>query len=197
MTFLPASIVSWSDFKAANPDGKVLSRDTGYSRTYGVNPYRGYDRPDNPAAIFEGELDSRLLPKERVVGVSLGDVDVAFSYSVLEVERVVSHVVNGQELVIFFVPGTLSALDQRVIKESREVGATGVFDPNLDGRRLTFRAEGDSIVDNETESSWNILGEAINGTLAGSKLAPIVHADHFWFAWAAFKPDTRIYQGSG
>ena len=197
LTFLPASIVSWSDFKAANLDGKVLSRDTGFSRTYGVNPYTGYDRPDNPAAIFKGDFDSRLLPKERVVGVTLGDVDVAFPFSVLEVERVVNHVVNGQELVVFFVPGTLSALDQRLIQESREVGATGVFDPNLGGRRLTFRAEGDTIVDVETESIWNIFGEAISGTLAGSKLAPIVHGDHFWFAWAAFNPDTRIYEASG
>jgi len=28
-------------------------------------------------------------------------------------------------------------------------------------------------------------------------LTKIVHADHFWFAWAAFKPDTLIYQGAG
>ena len=21
----------------------------------------------------------------------------------------------------------------------------------------------------------------------------ILHADHFWFSWAAFKPDTRVY----
>ena len=29
LTFIPASIISWADFKAANPEGKVLSRDTG------------------------------------------------------------------------------------------------------------------------------------------------------------------------
>ncbi|HIM63847.1 MAG TPA: DUF3179 domain-containing protein [Dehalococcoidia bacterium] len=31
----------------------------------------------------------------------------------------------------------------------------------------------------------------------GERLTKIVHADHFWFAWAAFKPDTLIYQGAG
>jgi hypothetical protein len=24
-------------------------------------------------------------------------------------------------------------------------------------------------------------------------LTPVVHGDHFWFSWAAFKPDTIIY----
>ena len=48
LTFLPASIISWGDFKAANPEGEVLSRDTGFRRTYGLNPYAGYDRANNP-----------------------------------------------------------------------------------------------------------------------------------------------------
>ncbi|MBI1951134.1 MAG: DUF3179 domain-containing protein, partial [Acidobacteria bacterium] len=39
---VPASLVSWSDFKASHPDGRVLSRDTGYARPYGRNPYPGY-----------------------------------------------------------------------------------------------------------------------------------------------------------
>jgi len=37
------------------------------------------------------------------------------------------------------------------------------------------------------------LGEAIKGPLAGKKLTPVVHTNSFWFAVAAFKPDTKIY----
>ena len=70
-----------------------------------------------------------------------------------------------------------------------------MFDPLLEGRKLTFRADGDQFLDNETGSTWSILGEAIDGSLAGKRLTPIVHANHFWFAWAAFRPDTLIYQG--
>ena len=73
------------------------------------------------------------------------------------------------------------------------MGATGVFDPNLEDQKLTFRRDGQAIVDEETGSTWNILGQAIAGPLAGEQLEPIVHADHFWFSWAAFKPDTIIY----
>ena len=103
---------------------------------------------------------------------------------------------GGQDLVVFFKPGTRSALDGLLIGDSREVGATGVFDSNLDGRKLTFRAEGDTFVDNETGSVWNILGQATEGQLAGTQLMPIIHANHFWFSWGAFKPDTKIYQGA-
>ncbi len=196
LTFLSSTIISWEDFKTANPDGQVLSRDTGFSRDYGRNPYAGYDRADNPPFLFDGDLDGRLLPKERVAAVSIGDEDVVFPFSVLEKEKVVNYTVNGQDLVVFFKLGTTSALDQRSISDSRDVGATGVFDPNLDGRKLTFRSAADQIIDNETGSQWNILGQAIEGTLAGAKLDPIVHANHFWFAWGVFKPDTKIFEGS-
>ena len=195
LTWLPASIISWSDFRASNPDGRVLSRDTGYSRNYDRPPYAGYDKIDNPPFLFAGDLDGRLLPKERVAAVTIGDADVAFPFTILETERVVSYTLNGQDLVVFFKPGTLSVFNNSFTGEPGEIGATGVFDPNLNGQKLIFRADGGGFVDNDTGSVWNILGEAIDGPLVGQTLIPIIHADHFWFAWAAFKPDTVIYQG--
>ncbi|GEM_PF-245566 len=200
VTFCPlcnSAIVSWSDFRAAHPDGKVLSRETGFSRNYGSNPYVGYDRVDNPPFLFRGDLDGRLLPKERVAAVTVGDADVAFPFSVLDTERVVNYNVSGLDLAVFFKPGTRSALGGALIGSAEEIGATGVFEANLDGRNLTFRADGDAYLDNETGSTWTILGVATDGPLAGKQLTPIVHANHFWFAWGAFKPDTVIYQGAG
>ena len=197
LDILPASIISFADFAAAHPDGAVLSRDTGFSRPYGTNPYAGYDQADQPPFLFDGDLDGRLLPKERVAAITIGEVDAAFPFSILEEERVVNYTVNGKDLVVFFKFGTASALDRRSIRDSRDVGATGVFEAQLNGETLTFRAEGDDMVDNETGSVWNILGHAVEGELAGQRLEPIVHANHFWFSWGAFKPDTLIYRGAG
>ena len=196
LTSLPSQVISWQDFKAANPEGIVLSRDTGFNRPYGQNPYAGYDRVDNPPFLFDGPVDGRLLPKERVVFVTVGDESVAFPFSILEVERAVNYTVNDKDLVVFFQPGTVSALDRSSIEGSRDVGASGVFDPNLDGRKLTFRAEGENIVDDETGSLWSILGKATEGPLTGKGLAPSVHDNNFWFAVAAFKPNTKIYEGA-
>jgi hypothetical protein len=196
LVFLPASIVAWSDFQAAHPDAKVLSRDTGHRRPYGENPYVGYDRADNPPFLFMGKLDGRLPPKERVVAVTVDDADAAFPFSVLTKERVVNYTLNGRDVVVFFKPGTRSALGSRKITSAEDVGATAVFDPRVDGKKLGFRAEKESFVDEQTGSRWNILGRAIKGPLTGKRLEPIVHANHFWFAWAAFKPTTKIYQGA-
>jgi hypothetical protein len=91
--------------------------------------------------------------------------------------------------------GTSSALGAAFIAEGEDIGATGVFDPNLDDQKLTFVHEDGEIKDLETGSSWDVLGRAMSGPLAGEWLKPIVHGNHFWFAWAAFKPDTVVYQG--
>jgi len=191
---LPAVIVSWSDFKEAFPKGRVLSTETGYRRTYGTNPYLGYDDVDSTPFLYFGKSDGRLAAAERVVTVEIGDETVAYPFHLLEGQPVVVDSVGGTEIVVFFKPGTVSALDQNSIADSRDVGAATVFLPAADERRLTFRAVGDAFVDNETGSRWDILGRAIDGALAGSELEPVVSGNHFWFAWAAFKPETRIWQ---
>ena len=193
LILMPSSIVSWTDFRVGHPDGLALSRDTGFDRGYGSNPYAGYDRADTPPFLFQGDLDGRLLPKERVVALTINGVAAAVPYTTLKQQRVIHYTVGEQDLVVFFKPGTRSALDRHVIADSTSVGATGVFATSFEGRKLTFHNDGDAFVDTETGSVWTILGEAINGPLNGSRLTPIVHADPFWFSWAAFKPDTLIY----
>jgi hypothetical protein len=198
LNFLPSSIVSFADFREAFPEGVVLSRDTGFNRRYGQNPYVGYDDIGSSPFLFRGEIDGRLAAVERVVTVSLEDVgvDVAYPLSVLSEVGVINDSQAGRDLVVFHSDGTTSALDARSIAEAEDVGATGVFDPVLDGQKLTFAQDGDLIVDEETGSTWNVLGQAVDGPLAGQQLTPVVHGDHFWFSWAAFKPDTVIYSAS-
>ncbi len=127
LKLLPATVISWNDFKEAYPEGKVLSRDTGFRRDYGRNPYAGYDRVDLPPFLYFGEPDGRLLPKERVAAVSIEDIDVAFPFSVLEKEHVVNYSTNGLDMAVFFTPDTRSALDDDRISQARSVGATGIL----------------------------------------------------------------------
>ncbi len=196
LTFLPAQIVSLADFAAAHPDGDVLSRDTGHRRDYGRNPYPGYDAAGEQPFLYEGVIDDRVAPKERVVTVMQGDDAVAFPYPELAKTGVASETVGGQPVVVFWTPGTASALDSDALDRGRDAGATGVFRPQVDGRRLTFARRGDAgapIADQETGSTWSVTGRATDGPLAGKQLEPVVHGDHFWFAWAAFTPDTRVW----
>jgi len=62
---------------------------------------------------------------------------------------------------------------------------------------LTFSpSRADRFTDAQTGSRWNVLGHAVDGPLAGARLDPVEHVDTFWFAWAAFHPDTRIIADS-
>ncbi len=198
LEFVAAPIVSYADFKAGFPDAEVLSRDTGFDRPYGVNPYPGYDRADTSPFAFRESPDGRLLPKERVVAVSNDDetAHAAFPFTLLAQERVVNYSVGSQPVAVFFKPGTISVLDSDIIDFSKDIGSTGVFLPEVDGRALTFSLSGERFVDDQTKSTWSILGKGLSGEFAGEQLTPVVHGDHFWFAWSAFQPETKVYKGA-
>lgn len=194
LSWLPSNTIAYGEWKALFPRGKVLSRETGHHRQYGSNPYESYDEPDRHPFLFFDQVDGRLPPKERVVGIVVGDGAKAYSFSLLMTRRVLADTFNGHPVVVFYQRGTLSALDHSVIARSRQVGATAVFSPVLDGKGLTFEATEAGFRDRETGSLWTLLGRAYQGPLTGKTLRPIIHVDAFWFAWAAFRPKTEIYQ---
>ena len=194
---IASTIISWADFRKAFPDGKVLSQNTGHARNYGSNPYVGYDDIDSSPFLFSGDGDGRLAPMERVVTVELGAETVAYPFTVLASQGVIADTVGGQAVVVFFKTGTASALDGRTIAESRDVGSSTVFSPMIDGMDLTFTALEEGFADDQTGTVWNIFGLAISGPLEGQQLRSIVSGNHFWFAWAAFQPETRIWNADG
>ncbi len=195
LTFVSAPLVSFQTFKETYPDGLVLSRETGYRRDYGRNPYRRYDDPKGGPLrrFFSRRADDRLSAMERVVTFAVGEETVTIPFSSLEPKRVVNDEVAGEPVAVFWAPGTASAVDHSEIARGRDVGSSGVFNRQTGSKTLHFEHAGDGLFrDRETRSTWDILGRAVRGPLAGTELEPIPHGNHFWFAWAAFKPDTRI-----
>lgn len=195
LEILPAQIVDWENFKTAHPDGVVLSSD---GRNYDVNPYTGYDTSTQPFLFRDksgqpAAVDPRLPALERVLGYAAGDEAVAYPLSTIAEAGIIADTIDGQEVVVFYEPGAASALDGSVISESREVGSAAMFVPEVDGQTLTFSYNDGVITDNETGSEWNIFGQAIGGELEGAQLEPVLSHAHFWFAWAAFQPDTAVY----
>jgi Protein of unknown function (DUF3179) len=191
---VPANTVAFEDWKAAYPHGTVLSRHTGHRRSYGVNPYEAYDEPAAQPFLFRGPPDPRRPPKERVVGVKIGEAARAYPWSVLAVRRVVHDTVGGERIVVLYQSGALSALDRSEMEQSRRIGATGVYSAVTGGRALSFEALSDGFRDRETGTIWNLLGHATRGPMAPQRLRAIPHVDAFWFAWAAFNPSTSIHE---
>ncbi len=124
---LPARIVAWEDFEREHPGGKVLSRNTGYGRSYGENPYAGYDSVDSPPFFpAAGADDKRLLPKERVVFIERGDEQVVVPFATLAKEKKIEVEVGGERLEVVWKAGARSALDSTSVAAGREVGAASV-----------------------------------------------------------------------
>jgi len=63
----------------------------------------------------------------------------------------------------------------------------------LDGQLLTFHFADGKILDEQTNSEWNILGQVILGELMGKQLSPVISINHFWFSWAALRPETKVF----
>jgi hypothetical protein len=127
--------------------------------------------------------DPRLAAYEPIVGIEAGGAHRAYPLAALAKERVINDQLGSEPLLVVYVPES-----DTVTAFSRRVGAG----------TLTFEARGDSreLVDAETGSRWNSYGECLAGELRSSTLKVIVGVRQFWWAWAAFHPDTDIYKPS-
>ncbi len=195
LELISTAIVSFGDFRAEFPAGRSLSPDTGFDLDYGLNPYEGYSGRFAPLMPVNGETDDRFWPMERVVGVSIGDADKAYPFSLLSERGAINDRLGGTELVVLWgSPDTADAVSSSRIADGRAIGTAIAFDRRVGQQILTFRPAGESFVDEETGSTWNVLGRAEAGPLAGEQLEIVPHRNDFWFAWSAFFPEAEVYQ---
>jgi hypothetical protein len=190
---LPIATVSWQEFREANPDADVLSRDTGHDRPYGRNRYVGYDQSDAPlTGFFSGDLDAREQAMQRVVGIYGVDRDLAISTDRLREAETIDTELDGRPITIWHEPGLASPLQNEQIDGGDDIGATGVFATDSLDDPGPFERTEDGFVDAATGSTWNILGRAVDGPLTGHRLERVEHLDTFWFAWSSYRPDTIL-----
>jgi len=193
LTQVPSQIVSFETFQEAFPEGEVLSKETGFQRQYGQNPYQGYDSIHNTPFLYQGKTDPRLRPMERVLSIPSGDGYHLVPLTELEDTSVLSMQLEGSDVVVFAPGVAASALDQSEIAASRDIPAAAAFSVVHGEQTLKFEVRDGNIVDSSTGSTWNALGHAVSGELAGERLQQIDSGVHFAFAWLAFDPDASIY----
>ena len=79
--------------------------------------------------------------------------------------------------VIFWQAGMVSLLDG-----CQDAETAAAFSRMVNRQVLTFAVEREMLKDNETGSTWNVLGAATNGPLADTQLTSVVATNHFWFS---------------
>jgi hypothetical protein len=119
LTLLPTWMESWTEYKTRNPDGLVMAQPP-YPRTYGRNPYAGYDSSHRPF-LYNGENPPHDIPPlMRVIRVG----ESAWTMERLRQEGEITE--NG--VTLSWTSGQASALDAVAVADGRDVGTVRVRD---------------------------------------------------------------------
>ncbi len=191
----PVVLTKWKDWKALHPDTDLLyappltlrDRATQWMLDTMI-PLERLARRSRPWHLLRGRLDTRLPAMSFVFGVAAGGEARAYPLTQVRREQVINDVVGDEPLVLLY-------------RADRDAGQ--IFRRRINGRELTLEAvtvdpdTGAVARDRQTDSYWNVAGRALWGELAGAALETVPHYNKlFWFSWAAFYPQTEIYEGT-
>ncbi len=192
---LPSQLISVKQFFKAYPNGKILSPPPMRRKMkYGFNFYYKYDdlKTKKPRLYFD-KVDSRLPAMERVIGIESEKSVKAYPYSKLRKEKIIYDKIGNKNIIILYTKGQVSAVDERWIKDSKDVGTATVFLNELAGESMKFKVSDNYFTDIRTNSKWDITGHCFEGKLKGKSLIPLPYSVEFAFAWFAFHPNSSVY----
>lgn len=206
LELLPVVETTWSMWKKMYPNTTVIEASTGWERYLGDRPayneraYQTYPyisrnlgdyRTSNEYLIFlpsTSGIDTRFAVKDMVLGLCNGEESKAYPFLDMPDGAVINDLVGDDLMVVLFDANSRTAL---------------AYFSEIDGDLLSFyavEAQGDlpiEMVDVETGTRWNMLGEAVSGPLMGKRLRQVPTYNSMWFAWGAYWPETAVWQGEG
>lgn len=106
LSVYPSQVMSFKQASGKYPSMDVLSKETGYSRSYDVSPYGDYDTNDKiyfPISIN----DTRLPAKEIMYIVNIDDHSVAFKRSALSESETAAVSVGDKKITAQIVAGEI------------------------------------------------------------------------------------------
>lgn len=86
LDMVPVEHTSWARWRSEHPDTLVLSRDTGFSRDYGQDPYAGYEASPRTMFPVANKAPGPWHAKEWVLGVSFGGEHKAYPFAELKAQ---------------------------------------------------------------------------------------------------------------
>jgi len=172
---LPSLVTTWSRWQILHPDTTVYVDEEPPAR----RPRFNEETVSRVALGVEGPVRN----EDWVVALEGRAASRAFLVRRLVETRLAHEVFEGQPIVAFLTEDFTTAT---------------VWEPTVDGRALTFTAEGDRLRDTETGSAWAaVSGKTVAGPLAGRALVRVPGSSALWYAWKAQFPDTGVYGEPG
>lgn len=170
---------NWKTWKMLYPNTQVLTRQTGFSRSYGTSPYGDYSTNNN-RFIFRPEITNSALPnKDRVYAIIDGGKSKVYQFSNFNNGNIIRDSFNGTN---YLIVGNRDIIYGFKLSSEH---ANLTFEYDFSGSEAFFK-------DNEG-NKWNIFGKAIEGQRTGETLLGAKSVMSYWFAIAAFYPNPEIY----
>lgn len=180
----PFLLTTWSGWRKQHPNTLVLRPLPGYAeRLESENQIlrQGVLGMAGPAPNGAFGHDTRLKPRDTIVGLETGGEVKAYPMSGLQRVHVVNDTIGRTPVLIVHQPAS---------------DTTTAFIAKASGKRLKFRAgdaQADQLIDLETHSTWSAYGVCLSGRLKGTRLKRLILEPEFWFAWSEFHPKTLLY----
>jgi len=93
--------VVWREWKAEHPDSKVLSKDTGFNRQYGVDPYGNYYETSYLFFPVENEdVEQKIHPKTIIFGIEVNGKFKAYKEEDLIKLGKIEDKINGTTVIM-------------------------------------------------------------------------------------------------
>jgi len=176
---------TWKTWKAMYPSSLVLSRDTGFSRSY-QGFFYGSDYSTNPSRILfpVKNQDNRLGGKDRVHGI----IPPLSNPKVYPIEQF------GEGMKV--ITDRIDQTDYVIVGSARDdIAASFELDPVTDSN-LEFSPVQNAlpiVLEDNEGNQWDIFGLAVTGPRTGERLTSTTSMTGYWFAWADHYPGVEIY----
>ncbi len=180
INIVPIIETNWKTIKSSFPNAKVVSENTGYTRNYSQYPYGDY-RTNNSSLLFPvSHKDDRVLAKNRVIGIFDGDKTKA--YQIVNFASPGELVIDKFNTKKFLIYGNIA---QNIIV---------AFNISDIDKKVTFDVlESDLpwIIKDNNNNKYDLFGHSDK---INFRLKPAKSYISYWFAWAAFYPNTQLFE---
>lgn len=177
LSMIPFQILSWAEVKATIEKPEVVEVSEKDFRDFEL-PIAGLWKKivasESTPGLSAKNRDKTFPARTHVIGITAASIEQQPVY--LKKEVLAKKIVENNEL------------DFVLVAAGKTVNA---FKNRWNNQRLALSVEGEKIIDQKSNSCWNIRGKYIAGEIQ-QDLSPISISDEYWFSWIKFHPKSKI-----
>jgi Protein of unknown function (DUF3179) len=174
---LPSRQLTLAAWLREYPDSYIMQPDTSFKKDY--KDLKDYDKGTIKSGLEKRDSLS-WKPKSWVVGIKNNYLARAYDWNELVEKKIIQDSIGDLPILMAIEIDTTSF---------------HVYDRRVNGAVLSFESENNTylLIDQNTQSTWNMDGVCIDGALKGQKLTAVQSYQEFWHSWRTFHPGTSKY----